>query len=80
MLPPIHAEPVAEAPSHWGIRARLLALLLPGIAALLAFDSWNDYRALVRTTESAYDQALLEPVFALDDAITLDRQGEVDLS
>ena len=33
-------------PDRFGIRARLLTLLIPGILGLLAMDSWNDYRAL----------------------------------
>lgn len=51
------------------IRALLLALLLPGLVALLALDSWNDYHAVSLIVQEAYDQALLEPVQALDDSI-----------
>ena len=40
---------------RFGIRARLLTLLLPGILGLLALDSWNDYRALRNLMQDAYD-------------------------
>jgi two-component system, OmpR family, sensor histidine kinase TctE len=59
----------------FGIRARLLVLLLPGVLALLAFDSWNDYRALKDIVQDAYDQALLEPVTALNNSMTLAGDG-----
>lgn len=58
-----------------GIRALLLALLLPGVVALLLLDSWNDYRAVSRIVEDAYDQALLEPVQALDDSVGFGPDG-----
>ncbi|WPB55011.1 sensor histidine kinase [Xylophilus sp. GOD-11R] len=63
-----------------GIRTQLLLLLLPGLAALLAFDSWTDYRAMARTLESAYDESLLEAIGALDIAIVNDRDGGLVLS
>lgn len=69
--------PHSTRPSRFGIRARLLALLLPGVLALLAFDSWNDYRALKNIVEDAYDQALLEPVTALDHSVTLAADGSI---
>ncbi|XAH25885.1 sensor histidine kinase [Xylophilus sp. GW821-FHT01B05] len=75
-LAPDHAPPARRL----GIRTLLLALLLPGVTALLAIDSWSDYRAFSRTIENAYDQALLEPLSALDDSVNLDTQGEVDLT
>ena len=43
-----------------GIRTLLLAMLLPPIVALLAIDTWNDYRAISRVVEDAYDQTLHE--------------------
>ncbi len=69
--------PRIPRPGRFGIRARLLTLLLPGVLALLAFDSWNDYRALKGIVEDAYDQALLEPVTALDNSVTLAADGTI---
>jgi two-component system sensor histidine kinase TctE len=66
-----------EAPQRFGIRARLLALLLPGIVALLALDSWNDYQALTDSLVVAYDQSLLEPVQALANGIVVASDGSV---
>ncbi|MES2186936.1 MAG: sensor histidine kinase [Pseudomonadota bacterium] len=62
-----------------GIRAQLLALLLPGMAALLAFDSWTDYQALSRSVETAYDQALFEPLSALDEGVGIAPDGSIAL-
>ena len=56
---------------RFGIRARLLTLLLPGILALLAFDSWNDYRALRNLVQDAYDQVMLESVTALQGSVLI---------
>ncbi len=47
-------------PSRFGIRARLLALLLPCVLGLLALDSWNDYRDLQNLAQASYDRALLD--------------------
>ncbi|MFM9922622.1 sensor histidine kinase [Variovorax sp. H27-G14] len=66
-----------EPPQRFGIRARLLALLLPGIVALLALDSWNDYQALTDSLVVAYDQSLLEPVQALANGIVVASDGSV---
>jgi two-component system, OmpR family, sensor histidine kinase TctE len=76
--------PEAPAPVRpWhrrlGIRPQLLALLLPGIAALLAFDSWTDYHDTAATLTSAYDQALVEPVVALDESVQVGAGGELAL-
>lgn len=60
-----------------GIRAQLLALLLPGMAVLLAIDSWTDYHAYSATLSEAYDQVLQERVFALDDQLGLDPAGAI---
>jgi len=62
-----------------GIRAWLLALLLPCSVALLALDSWNDYHAISHLVQDAYDQALLEPVQALDDSVGRGPDGSVRL-
>lgn len=71
-------KPIEPAkPQRFGIRARLLALLLPGIVALLALDSWNDYRALTDSLVVAYDQSLLEPVEALANGVVVASDGSV---
>ncbi|WP_395351978.1 sensor histidine kinase [Variovorax sp. UC122_21] len=77
-------DPHAPAPSpsptdswRFGIRARLLALLLPGMVALLALDSWSDYQALTESLVDAYDQSLLEPVQALANGIVVASDGSV---
>lgn len=67
----------AAEPQRFGIRARLLALLLPGLVALLALDSWNDYEALTDSLVVAYDQSLLEPVQALANGIVVAGDGSV---
>ncbi|WP_432725756.1 sensor histidine kinase [Variovorax sp. W6] len=66
-----------QQPQRFGIRARLLALLLPGLVVLLALDSWNDYRALTDSLVVAYDQSLLEPVQALANGIVVASDGSV---
>jgi two-component system sensor histidine kinase TctE len=63
-----------------GIRAQLLLLLLPGVALMLAIDSWSDYRDRTAILDSAYDEALLEPLSVLDDNVRIDAKGEVDLA
>jgi two-component system sensor histidine kinase TctE len=62
-------------PRRIGIRALLLAMLLPGIVALLLLDAWNDYRTISRVVVDAYDQSLIEPVQALNDSVTLGADG-----
>jgi two-component system, OmpR family, sensor histidine kinase TctE len=76
---PDAAAPVRETHGRLGIRAQLLALLLPGIAALLAFDSWTDYHDSAAALTSAYDQALVEPVVALDASVSPDESGALAL-
>ena len=66
-------------PDLFGIRARLLTLLLPGMVGLLALDSWNDYHALSRQVEQAYDQPLIESVNALQSSLSLARNGSFRL-
>ena len=71
------SRPPPPEPQRFGIRARLLALLLPGMVALLALDSWNDYQALTDSLVVAYDQSLLEPVQALANGIVVASDGSV---
>ena len=54
-------HPTRPEPGRFGIRARLLALLLPGMLALLAFDSWNDYRALHDLVQARWTTASASP-------------------
>ena len=67
-------------PDRFGIRARLLTLLLPGIVGLLALDSWNDYRALRHLVQNAYDQAMLESVMALRASVVVGPDGSFKLN
>jgi len=68
---------MTEPRRRLGIRLLLLALLLPGIIALLALDTWNDYRAISRVVVEAYDRVLVEPVQALNDSVSLDASGQL---
>ncbi|MGF6346068.1 ATP-binding protein [Variovorax sp. W2I14] len=77
MDPQAPPHPPRTEPQRFGVRARLLALLLPGIVALLALDSWNDYRTLTDSLVVAYDQSLLEPVQALANGIVVASDGSV---
>ncbi|MCZ2496044.1 sensor histidine kinase [Xylophilus sp. Kf1] len=75
-------DPTARRPVRGqrpGIRFQLLALLLPALAALSMFDSWTDYRAMARTVEVAYDEALLEVVTALDEGVATGADGGLTL-
>jgi two-component system, OmpR family, sensor histidine kinase TctE len=76
---PEAAAPVRPWHRRLGIRAQLLAILLPGIAALLAFDSWTDYRDSSAALTRAYDQALVEPVVALDESVFVGAGGDLAL-
>jgi two-component system sensor histidine kinase TctE len=67
-------------PDRFGIRARLLTLLLPGILGLLALDSWNDYSALRNQVQDAYDQAMLESVHVLRGSLSLAPDGSLRLN
>ncbi len=67
-------------PDRFGIRARLLTLLLPGILGLLALDSWNDYQALRHLVQNAYDQAMLESVTALRASVMVGPDGAFKLN
>jgi len=75
--PPPQPDPHGPEPRRFGIRARLLALLLPGIVGLMALDSWSDYQALTESLVVAYDQSLLEPVQALANGIVVASDGSV---
>lgn len=67
-------------PDRFGIRARLLTLLLPAILGLLALDSWNDYSALRNQVQEAYDQSMLEAAHALQSSVTPARDGSLRLN
>jgi len=67
-------------PDRFGIRARLLTLLLPAILGLLALDSWNDYRALESQVQDAYDQSMLEAAHALQSSVAPARDGSLRLN
>jgi two-component system sensor histidine kinase TctE len=67
-------------PDRFGIRARLLTLLLPAILGLLALDSWNDYRALRNQVQDAYDQAMLESVHVLRGSLSVGPDGLLHLN
>ncbi len=67
-------------PDRFGIRARLLTLLLPAILGLLALDSWNDYRALRNQVQDAYDQAMLESVHVLRGSLSVGEDGALRLN
>ncbi|MGJ7494105.1 sensor histidine kinase [Variovorax sp. RT4R15] len=70
--------PRTEA-SRFGIRARLLTLLLPAVLGLLALDSWNDHRALRTLVQDAYDQSLLESATALQGSVFVAPDGSLRL-
>jgi len=61
--------------SRFGIRARLLTLLLPAVLGLLAVDSWDDHRALRDLVQAAHDQSLLESANALRSSVANSPDG-----
>jgi len=65
--------------ARFGIRARLLTLLIPGILALLAFDSWNDLHALRSEVQAGYDQSMLNTGHALQRSVTVGPDGALRL-
>lgn len=67
--PRSHATPATQQPSRFGLRARLLLILIPVLSALFAYDSLSDTQALGQQLEKAYDQTLLEPAQALSDSL-----------
>ncbi|MET0543999.1 MAG: sensor histidine kinase [Variovorax sp.] len=68
-----------EGTGRFGIRARLLTLLLPGILGLLVLDSWNDYRALNGLVQDAYDRSMLESATALQASVSPGPDGALRL-
>lgn len=77
---PPSPDPLPNRRRWPSIRAQLLVLLLPGIALMLAVDSWSDHQERTGKLESAYDEALLEPLIALDDSVHFDANGKIDLA
>lgn len=67
-------------PGRFGIRARLLTLLLPGILGLLVLDSWNDHRALKSLVQKAYDQSMEDSVNLLRSGLSLGPDGTLQLN
>lgn len=65
--------------SRFGIRARLLTLLLPAVLGLLALDSWDDHRALRDLVQAAHDQSLLESAIALRSSVASSSDGSLRL-
>jgi two-component system sensor histidine kinase TctE len=63
-----------------GIRAKLLILLLSGISLTLLADSWSDLDERMRTLDKAYDEGLLEPLFALEDSVQSNVNGGVAMA
>lgn len=63
-----------------GIRALLIALLLPGVIVLLVIDSLNDYRTLSSITNEAYDSALLEPARVLESSLEFTPDGSLQVA
>ncbi|GAA5235735.1 sensor histidine kinase [Verticiella sediminum] len=61
------------------LKTTLLGLLVPTVVGLLVFDVWSDYQTLHRTTDEAYDRALLGPALALSNSATQDAGGQVRL-
>lgn len=62
-----------------GIRSLLLLLLLPVVAMVMTLDSINDYRTLSRTTDKAYDLALLASARLLSGGLLLDGNGRLQV-
>lgn len=60
-----------------GIRALLIGLLLPGMVALLLIDSLNDYRTLSEIANEAYDSALVEPAWVLENSLEFESDGSL---
>lgn len=67
-------------PDRFGIRARLLTLLLPGILGLLALDSWNDHHALKNLVRDTYDQAMLDSANIMRSNLSVAQDGSLRLN
>ena len=67
-------------PDRFGIRARLLTLLLPAIIGLLALDSWNDRHAMKELVEDAWDRPMLDSVIAVRSSLVPGADGALQLS
>lgn len=72
-------RPPTESGSRFGIRARLLTLLLPCLLGLLALDSWNDYRALRDLVQDSYDRVLLASANALRSSVSIAADSTLQL-
>ncbi|GHC47432.1 sensor histidine kinase [Alcaligenes pakistanensis] len=59
------------------LRFWLLVLLIPGVVALLLYDSWEDYLAMNSVTENVYDSALLEPAKVLETSVEFNTDGSL---
>ncbi|CAN5538407.1 sensor histidine kinase [soil metagenome] len=81
MSTPLNERLTGRRPAarRFGIRARLLALLLPCILGLLALDSWDDYRALSSLVQDSYDRVMLESVNALRGSVSVAADGTLQL-
>lgn len=73
-------KPFRTNSNPFGIRARMLTLVLPGILGLLALDSWNDYRALKNLVRDTYDEAMVNSVNILRSNLSLTPDGSLQLS
>ena len=62
-------------PGRFGIRARLLALLIPCMLGLMGLDSWNDYHALKSLVQTSYDRVLLDSAQTLHSSVSLAPDG-----
>lgn len=60
---------------RFSLKGLLLCLLLPGMLASLALDSYDDYQTLAEITRTAYDQILQMPVAALGRSLTIQTDG-----
>jgi two-component system sensor histidine kinase TctE len=63
------------------LHGRLLALLMPALGALLAFNLWSDFRAAGEYTREPYDRSLADAAVALAAHVQWhDRKLSLDLS
>src|SRR5574337_666619 len=71
------AGPQGPKRSRWGLRTRVLALLLPCLFVLLVIDNWYTYQAGYQLLQDAHDQALLESASALAERIAPGDDGMI---